>query len=332
MKAAGLGAEFRYGTRTGRRRSLFCAPSTCCRCRARMPSEGLYLLEAMANGCLGAAPTARLPEMLDKTGEAALRAPRCAEPGRAAPLLALRASGRSGPLRRQGVARHYTQARMAERTLEVFASITHPRTQSASLSSLGSRGAPNQGRRQELRHAARPPILEGVSSPWRLASRCASWALGQRQEHDPEHPGRPRASFREPCPSSARTRSSWPSPRSAPSATRWASTFKTISSAVLRSRERRAHPRRPRQKDATRGRAQARARELLSRVGLAERLDHRPAELSGGERAPALARALCSRPAAPLRRAHGNLDAASAASVADLLFELHARSRPSSCS
>jgi hypothetical protein len=30
------------------------------------------------------------------------------------------------------VARHYTQARMAERTLEVFASITHPRTESAS--------------------------------------------------------------------------------------------------------------------------------------------------------------------------------------------------------
>lgn len=70
-----------------------------------------------------------------------------------------------------------------------------------------------------------------------------------------------------------------------------------------------------------------RARTLLDQVGLAERVDHRPAELSGGEKQRvSLARALINEPLMLMcDEPTGNLDHKSAEVVASLLVELHAR-------
>ena len=75
---------------------------------------------------------------------------------------------------------------------------------------------------------------------------------------------------------------------------------------------------------ATKAAAMERARELLTRMGLGPRLEHRPSELSGGEQQRvAIARALANRPLLLLAdEPTGNLDPTTAAQVHQELLRL----------
>ena len=75
--------------------------------------------------------------------------------------------------------------------------------------------------------------------------------------------------------------------------------------------------------------ADARARELLGRVGLADRLTHHPTQLSGGEQQRvALARAFANRPRILFAdEPTGNLDADTGRGVIELILELQRQER-----
>ena len=133
LEKAGLRAEFRYHGTLDRAAKIAFLRSLDV---LSVPSpyaepKGLYLLEAMANGVPWVQPRhGAFPEMLEKTGGGLLFEPQNVRSLAEQLLVLARDRERAADLGQrgaEGVRRHYTSARMAERTLEVFASVAPPR-------------------------------------------------------------------------------------------------------------------------------------------------------------------------------------------------------------
>src|SRR5260370_38290718 len=77
--------------------------------------------------------------------------------------------------------------------------------------------------------------------------------------------------------------------------------------------------------EVDRGERRTRVQEALQQVGLGERLEHRPSEMSGGEQQrAALARALVNRPKLLLAdEPTGNLDSKTGKEISDLIRDLN---------